>query len=114
MEYRELGKTGLKLSSISFGASSLGSVFREVSVDACIRTVHASLDNGINFIDVSPYYGLTLAETNLGLALKEIDRERYILATKVGRYGQAEFDFSADRVTRSIDESLARMNVEHI
>lgn len=79
-----------------------------------MRTVPLALDLGINLIDVSPYYGLTKAETVLGRALRGIPRDRYILATKVGRYGADEFDFSAERVTASVDESLARLGVAHI
>src|SRR5512135_3675594 len=114
MLYRTLGNTGLKVSALSFGASSLGGVFREVDENEGIRTVHLALDLGINFIDVSPYYGLTRAETVLGKALREIPRDRYYLATKVGRNGDAEFDFSARRVPASVDESLSRLNLEHI
>ena len=114
MEYRPLGKTGLRVSALSLGASSLGSVFRQIDEAEGIRTVHTAVDLGINFIDVSPYYGLTKAETVLGKALKEIPRDRYYLATKVGRYGDAEFDFSAGRVTASVDESLARLNVDYV
>lgn len=117
MQYRELGKTGLKVSTLSYGASPLGSVFREISdVNEAVRTVHTALDLGINFIDVSPYYGLTRAETVLGMALREIQRDRYYLATKVGRYGaeMKDFDFTPARVTRSVDESLARLGVSHV
>lgn len=113
MEYRTLGQTGLKVSTLSFGASSLGSVFRKTDDAESIRTVHMALDHGINFIDVSPYYGDTKAETVLGRALQGIDRDRYYLATKVGQYGNT-FDFSAERVTRSLDESCARLGVEYI
>lgn len=114
MEYRELGKTGLNVSALSFGASSLGNVFRKVNEADGIRTVHTCIDLGINLIDVSPYYGLTLAETVLGKALKTIPRDKYYLATKVGRYGENSFDFSAARVTASVDESLRRLNVEYV
>jgi len=114
MEYRLLGKTGLRVSALSLGASSLGSVFRAIDQVDGLRTVHTAIDLGINFIDVSPYYGLTRAETVLGQALKGIPRDRYYLATKVGRYGDAEFDFSAARVTASVDESLARLNVDYV
>ncbi len=114
MEYRVLGKTGLRVSSLSFGGSSLGGVFREVTEADGVRTVHAAVDLGINFIDVSPYYGLTKAETVLGKALREIPRDKYYLATKVGRYGDAEFDFSAERAQRSVEESLRRLQVECI
>jgi len=114
MEYRALGKTGLEVSALSLGASPLGSVFRDIDEAEGIRTVHTAIDLGINFIDVSPYYGLTKAETVLGKALKEIARNKYYLATKVGRYGDATFDFSAKRVTASVDESLARLNVDYV
>jgi L-galactose dehydrogenase len=116
MEYRVLGNTGLKISALSFGASSLGGVFREVKEEEAIRAVRVSLDNGINFIDTSPFYGLTKSETVLGKALKGVRRDRYVLATKVGRYGQemADFDFSAKRVIASVDESLARLGIDHV
>ncbi|MEO0586631.1 MAG: aldo/keto reductase [Planctomycetota bacterium] len=116
MIYRPLGRTGLDVSVLSFGASSLGGVFHDIDESQGVRTVHEVLDLGINFIDVSPYYGLTKAEAVLGRALREIDRDRYILATKVGRYGEksVDFDFSAARVKASVDESLARLGVDHV
>lgn len=114
VEYRTLGKTGIEVSVVSFGASSLGSVFRPINEAEGIKAVHVALDMGVNFIDCSPYYGLTKAETVLGKALKTIPRDKYVLATKVGRYGDDEFDFSAERVTQSVDESLQRMGVDYI
>lgn len=114
MQKRLLGRTGLNVSLLGFGASSLGGVFRPTDDAESIRTVHTALDLGINFIDVSPYYGATRAETVLGKALRGIDRSRYHLATKVGQYGEGEFDFSAARVTRSLDESCARLGVDYI
>lgn len=116
MEYRSLGKTGLNVSVLSFGASSLGGVFRNVDDQAGIRAVRTALDLGINLIDVSPYYGLTKAETVLGKALQGIPRDRFYLATKCGRYGAniEDFDFSAARVTRSVDESLSRLGVKYL
>ena len=88
MEYNELGLTGMKLSRLSFGASSLGGVFRTIKEDEAIQSVYTAVDNGINFIDVSPYYGHLKAETVLGKALKNIPRDKYYLSTKVGRYGK--------------------------
>ncbi len=116
MQYRTLGATGVKVSALAYGGSSLGSAFRDIDEAEGIRSVHVALDNGINLIDTAPYYGATKAETVLGKALKGITRDRYILATKVARYGPtiADFDFSAERVTRSVDESLARIGVEMI
>ncbi len=116
MQYRDLGKTGLKVSTLSFGASSLGAVFHDIDEADAIRAVHVCIERGINFIDVSPFYGLTKAETLLGKAIKTVPRDKYIMATKVGRYGQdmKDFDFSAARVTASVDESLKRMGLSHI
>lgn len=114
MQYRVLGKTGLRVSALSLGGSALGGVFGPVDEAEAIRAVHTALDLGINYIDTSPFYGLTRAETVLGNALKGVPRSRYLIATKVGRYGQNEFDFSARRVTDSVDESLRRLGVDVI
>ena len=117
MVYNEIGKTGMKVSNLSFGASSLGGVFHGVREDEGIRAVHTAVDNGINFIDVSPYYGHLKAEMVLGKALKEIHRDRYFLSTKVGRYGKDgvnTWDYSAERATASVYESMERLNVDYI
>lgn len=117
MVYNELGKTGMKLSSLGFGASSLGGVFHDIRETEGIKAVHTAVDNGINFIDVSPYYGHYKAETVLGKALKEIERGRYYLSTKVGRYGENGvnmWDYSAKRVTDSVYESMERLNIDYI
>jgi L-galactose dehydrogenase len=114
MEYRALGNTGLTVSAIGYGASPLGGVYGSIDVDEGIRAVHTALDLGVNIIDVAPYYGATVAEAVLGRALRGVERSSYILATKVGRYGDDEFDFSAARVTRSVDESLARLGIEYV
>ena len=116
MQYRTLGATGVKVSALAYGGSSLGSAFRDIDETEGIRSVHVALDHGINLIDTAPYYGATKAETVLGKALKGVARYRYILATKVARYGPtiADFNFSAARVTHSVDESLARIGVDYI
>ena len=105
MEYRRLGNTGLDVSVLSLGAASLGSVYRDIDEAEGIRTVETALDLGINFIDVSPYYGLTKAEAVLGRALQGIERDRYILATKAGRYGlkMPDFDFTPARIRSSLE-----------
>lgn len=117
MVYNKLGNTGLSVSNLSFGASSLGGVFHSIREDEGIRAVHVAIDNGINFIDVSPYYGHYKAETVLGKALKEIPRDKYYLSTKVGRYGKDginTWDYSAQRATESVYESMERLNVDYI
>ncbi|WP_238005963.1 aldo/keto reductase [Dactylosporangium sp. AC04546] len=114
MQYRTLGATGLRVSMLGYGASPLGGVFAPIDQDAGIRAVRTALDLGVNIIDVSPYYGATVAETVLGRALNGIDRDSYMLATKVGRYGEDAFDFSAARVVASVEESLARLGTDHL
>lgn len=117
MNYREIGKTGLKVSELSFGASSLGSVFRDTKESEAIEAVHVAVDNGINFIDVSPYYGHYKAETVLGKALLDIPRDKYYLSTKVGRYGKDgvnTWDYSARRAVESVSESMDRLNIDFI
>jgi L-galactose dehydrogenase len=120
MEFAELGKTGLKVSRLSFGASALGSVFREIDEDEGIRAVHAALDAGINYFDVAPAYGGTVAETVLGKALRGIPRDRYFLSTKAGKYCEpgrdvgAVLDYSEARIRSGLDESMQRLGVEHL
>ncbi|OAS89078.1 MULTISPECIES: aldo/keto reductase [Metabacillus] len=114
MKYRKLGKTGLNVPVLSYGASSLGSVFRNIDEEEGIKTVHTAVECGMNLIDVSPYYGLTKAETVLGKALKDIPREKFILSTKAGRYGEHEFDFSKNRIITSVEESLKRLSTDYL
>ncbi|MFB7355847.1 aldo/keto reductase [Streptomyces gardneri] len=114
MRYRLLGRTDLNVSELAFGASPLGSVFGAFAEQDGIEAVRTALDAGINFFDVAPYYGATTAETLLGRALRGVDRGTYLLATKVGRDGRADFDFSARRVKRSVTESLRRLGTAHL
>ena len=107
----------MQVANLAFGASSLGGVFHSINEQQGIRAVHAAGDNGINFIDVSPYYGHLKAETVLGKALLEIPRDRYFLSTKVGRYGKDGvnlWDYSAKRATESVYESMERLHVDYI
>ena len=107
----------MRVSALSFGASSLGGVFHGIREEEGIRAVHVAVDNGINFIDVSPYYGHLKAEQVLGKALREIPRDKYYLSTKVGRYGKDGvnmWDYSAERVTRSVYESMERLGIDYI
>jgi len=114
MNHRPLGRTGLNLPVLSFGASSLGQEFRQVEVAEAIRSVHVALDLGMNFIDTSPFYGRGMSECLLGVALRGVPRDSYILGTKLGRYSGTHFDFSARRVVESVDISLERMRVDHL
>jgi len=113
MEYATLGRTGLRVSKLGFGASPLGDEFGEVDPAEGERAVHCAIDLGINYFDVAPYYGRTLAETRLGAALVG-RRDKVVLATKCGRYDVGRFDFSPARIRTSIDESLARLRTDYL
>jgi L-galactose dehydrogenase len=119
MQYNLLGKTGLNVSRLSFGASSLGAVFHPVDEAEAIAAVHAALDCGINYFDVAPAYGGTLSETVLGKALRGVPRNRYYLSTKVGKYtepggyGNDRLDYSRARIRASLDESAERLGVDY-
>ncbi len=117
MQYREIGKTGMKVAPLAFGASSLGGVFHDLKEERGIDAVVTAVEHGINLIDVSPYYGHYKAETVLGKALKLIDRDKYYLSTKVGRYGKDgknTWDYSGRRAQESVYASMERLNVDHI
>ena len=95
----------------------MGGVFHGINESEAIRAAHTAIEGGMNFIDVSPYYGHYKAETVLGKALREIPRDKYILSTKVGRYGKDgvnTWDYSARRATESVYESMERLGIDHI
>ncbi len=114
MKTRRLGQTDLQLPILSFGASSLGAEFRNVTVDEALASVRVALECGLNFIDTSPFYGRGMSELLLGVALKGVPRESYTLCTKVGRYDLPHFDFSAKRMAESVDVSLHRLGTDHL
>jgi aryl-alcohol dehydrogenase-like predicted oxidoreductase len=114
MQTRVLGNTGLQLPVLSFGASSLGQEFRSVQLDEALLSVRVALDCGLNFVDTSPFYGRGMSEVLLGIALRGVPRDSYLLCTKLGRYDLTHFDFSAKRVAESIDVSLHRLGTDHL
>lgn len=110
----QLGHTGISVPILGFGAATLGGSYGPMALSEAERAVHAALAAGMNFFDTSPYYGRSESERALGHCLRGVPRTRYILASKVGRYGDQEFDFTAARVTASVDESLARLGTDHL
>ncbi|HUR56909.1 MAG TPA: aldo/keto reductase [Opitutaceae bacterium] len=114
MQTRRLGTTDLQVPILSFGASSLGAEFRSVTLDEVLASVRVALDSGLTLIDTSPFYGRGMSEVLLGVALKGVPRESYLLCTKLGRYDLKHFDFSAKRVAESVDVSLHRLGTDHV
>ncbi len=108
-----LGRTGLAVSQLGFGASPLGGEFGAIDEAEGLRAVKHAINRGVTYFDVAPYYGRTRAEEVLGRAL-EGQRDGVVLSTKVGRYGPREFDFSAARVESSINESLGRLRTDRL
>jgi len=103
----------MEVTVLGLGAAGLGGVFGDVQLEECIQTVHeAVLQHGINFIDTSPYYGNS--ESTLGKCLKGIPRDRYYIASKLGRYGDDDFDYSAKRVEVSVRESIETLGVRYL
>ncbi len=113
MEFATLGRTGIRVSKLGFGCSPLGNEFGEADPAEGERAVHCAIDLGINYLDVAPYYGRTLAETRLGAALKG-RRDKVVLATKCGRYDVETFDFNPARIRRSMEESLMRLQTDYL
>jgi L-galactose dehydrogenase len=119
MDYSLLGKTGMKVSRLSFGASSLGGVFHPVDESEAVKAVHVALECGINYFDVAPAYAGTVSEIVLGKALRGVKRNLYYLSTKVGKYtepgsyGEDTLDYSRARIRRSIEESAERLGTDY-
>lgn len=83
-------------------------------LDDALKSVRTALDLGINFIDTSPFYGRGMSEVLLGIALRDIPRDSYLLGTKLGRYSLTHFDFSARRVDESVHVSLHRLGTDYL
>ncbi|MEU7484060.1 aldo/keto reductase [Streptomyces sp. NPDC042319] len=131
---RALGRSGVPVSALSLGTAPLGNLYSPVAPEQAAATVDAAWDAGIRAFDTAPHYGLGLAERRLGDALRDRPRAAYTVSTKVGRllrpggpggddlaHGFAVpathhrvWDFSADGVRRSIEESLHRLGLDRI
>ena len=115
---RPLGRTGLEVSTLGFGAAPLANLYRDISESQAVATVQAALEQGITYFDTAPLYGRGLSEKRLGVAMAGVARSRYVLSTKIGRLvqddGSLVWDFSRDGVLRSLEESLARLRCESI
>ncbi|MEE3260132.1 MAG: aldo/keto reductase, partial [Candidatus Latescibacterota bacterium] len=128
-----LGSSGLEVTRLGLGCAAIGGLYGDIPDEQAIQVVHRAFDLGLNLVDTAPLYGAGKSETRLGLALKDIPRDNYILASKVGRIlvpsegedrGQdifdnpppfkPVFDYSYDGVMRSFEDSLKRLDVDRI
>ncbi|MFF3564854.1 aldo/keto reductase [Streptomyces sp. NPDC002574] len=137
MRRNALGRSGVPVTAVGFGAAAIGNLFSPVTDEAAAQAVDAAWDAGIRYFDTAPHYGLGLSERRIGAALRDRPREQYTVSTKVGRLlvpsgdGGATgddlangfavpathhrvWDFSADGVRRSIEDSLERLGLDRI
>lgn len=111
MEYRPLGTTGIEVSAISFGTAPLGQLFGPVPFERARAAAFAAVDLGMNLIDTSSYYGD--AEERLGRIIGDLPDD-VLIATKGGRLGWNEFDFTPEGIRASLEASLARLGRDHV
>ena len=115
MEYRTLGRTGVKVSPLCLGAMMFGA-WGEPDHDESIRIIHAALDAGINFIDTADIYSAGESEEIVGKALKN-RRDNVVLATKFhARMGEDPNEQGNSRrwIVRAVENSLRRLQTDHI
>lgn len=131
---RTLGRSSVQVTALGLGAAAIGGLYEPIGEEQSAATVEAAWDAGIRYFDTAPHYGLGLSERRLGAALRTRPRGSYTLSTKVGRLlipqdvgdsdiangfavpatHRREWDFSADGVRRSLEESLIRLGVDHV
>ena len=132
-ERRRLGRTGLEVPIMGFGGAPLGNMYTELSDEQAVAAVHAAYDTGSRFFDTAPFYGFGLSEHRIGDALRWLDRDSYVLSTKVGRLLEPKdpatldgglfkrilpfegvYDYSYDGVMRSLEASLQRLGTYRV
>ncbi|MCW8216420.1 aldo/keto reductase [Streptomyces griseolus] len=137
MRRNKLGRSAVGITELSFGAAAIGNLFTEVDPAQAAAAVDAAWDEGIRSFDTAPHYGLGLSERRLGEALRDRPRDAYTVSTKVGRlleplppgtapaHGLSEgfavahthrrrWDFSADGIRRSVEDSLGRLGLDRV
>jgi D-threo-aldose 1-dehydrogenase len=129
---RTLGRSGVGVDALGFGAVPLGNLYRALPEAEAAATVMSAIDAGMRYFDTAPLYGMGLSERRLGLYLRGLPRDEYVLSTKVGRHLRPvrqgtggdvfvdpppfvdEFDFSRDGIRRQVDDSLQRLGVDRL
>ena len=141
MRTRTLGRGGVAVTELSFGAAGIGNLYTPVTDEQARAAVDAAWDAGIRYFDTAPHYGIGLSERRLGEALAGRDRSAYTVSTKVGRLLEPNeatgetgerrgddlangfavpathrrvWDFSADGVRRSLEDSLTRLGLDRV
>ena len=115
MQYRELGRTGWKVSSISFGAWAIGGSWGSVNDQDSLAALHRSIDLGVNFIDTADVYGDGRSERLVAQLLKECP-EKIHVATKAGRRLDPHLagGYNRQNLTAFVERSLKNLNTEAV
>ena len=134
-QHRKIGETSIQVSTLGFGAASLGNLYKSVSTEEAEKTLKAALKSGINLYDTAPRYGLGLSERRLGDVLRTQPKSNYVISTKVGRiltpdrnadvsalrYGfdtpmpfDTHYDYTYDGIMRSFEDSIQRLGLSEL
>lgn len=114
MEYRQLGRTDMRVSAVSFGAWAIGGFWGAVNDDESVRALNAAVDAGVNFIDTADVYGDGHSERLIARLKKQRPRDTIWVATKAGRQlpKQTPEGYSRANLTAWIDASLSRLEMD--
>ncbi len=115
MKYRELGRTGWKVSEISFGAWAIGGAWGDVNDKESLAALHAALDGGVNFFDTADVYGDGRSERLMAKLRKE-RKEKFYVATKAGRRlnPHTADGYNRQNLTSFIERSLENLDTDAI
>lgn len=117
LERREIGKTGVFVSSLGLGGGGIGGLYTSVSETQAVSTVLKALDLGVSYIDTAPLYGLGKSETAVGKAIEQRKRMSFVISTKVGILisgNSTVYDFTEEGVMKSFQRSLQRLGLESV
>jgi aryl-alcohol dehydrogenase-like predicted oxidoreductase len=114
VEYRQLGRTGMRVSAISFGAWAIGGFWGAVNDEESMRALEAAIDAGVNFIDTADVYGDGHSERLIARLKKQRPRDTIFVATKAGRQlpTQTPEGYSRANLTAWVEGSLSRLEME--
>ena len=132
LDLMEIGGTGLRVTQLGMGGAPFGGTAVDVTEGAALETVDRALRLGVGLFDTAPFYGVGKSEVFFGKALSGVDRSSFVLSTKIGRVLHSidepmkdsgwvkpfpfdwRFDFSRDGVLRSLEQSLERLDTDHV
>jgi D-threo-aldose 1-dehydrogenase len=132
MQTRRIGRTDVLVTDIAFGCTAIGNMYRAATDADAEATLELAWREGIRYFDTAPHYGRGLGDRRLASFLRQMQRESYVLSTKVGRVltpaapvSEAEvfvdplpnavhFDYSAEGILQSFEQSCQRFGTDHI